>query len=184
MRLRDRLAGDLFAQQALEVQRALAVPGEDDRPVAGFLDELVERRGDVAIGEVERLLRVLALRAGTRRTPPGGSAAPRSRPAPLNALAWLWTNSLVRNCGVAAGIERRVPAVASRDRSSDGCRRSPPCRAGRGRRPSGQPMRGIVGQAGPRDPARRSANPGPPPALAASKWPFGVASLSSTLPPH
>ena len=59
--LRDRLAGDLLLKQPLEVQRALAVAGEDDRPVAGFLHELVEGGGDVAIGQVERLFRVLAL---------------------------------------------------------------------------------------------------------------------------
>ena len=59
--LGDRLAGDLFAQQPLEVQRALAVPREDDRPVARFLDELVERGGYVLVCKIERFLRVLAL---------------------------------------------------------------------------------------------------------------------------
>ena len=42
------------------MERALAVGGKDDRPVAGFGGEAVERRGDVGISEVERLARILA----------------------------------------------------------------------------------------------------------------------------
>ena len=44
------------------MERALAVPGEDDRRAVGLRgEEHVERREHVAIGEVERLGRVLAL---------------------------------------------------------------------------------------------------------------------------
>ena len=38
------------------MQRALAVAGKDDRPVARLVQEFLEGRGDVAIGKVERLL--------------------------------------------------------------------------------------------------------------------------------
>ena len=43
------------------MQCALAVAGEDDRHFRIALEELVERRGDVRISEIERLLGVLVL---------------------------------------------------------------------------------------------------------------------------
>ena len=45
---------DLFAQQALKLERALAVACQDDRPISGLLDETVERRGDVLLYAIDQ----------------------------------------------------------------------------------------------------------------------------------
>ena len=95
------------------MQRALAVPGKDDRPVAGLLEELVERRRDVAIGEVERRLGILAVEQerAVRRLPV-------SRRPDLAGAVECACLALDEQVGserrVAAGVERRVPAVGLR----------------------------------------------------------------------
>ena len=106
-------SGDLLAQQARQVERALAVPGKDDRPVAGTsATKRVERARDVANRRGRAPASHPCCRAGTRRTPPGGSAAPRCRRRSLNALAWLRTNRRGAIAAVAPVVERGVPAVA------------------------------------------------------------------------
>src|SRR5690348_11282278 len=106
------------------MKRALAVRGEDDRPVAGFLDELVEGRRDVAVGKLERLLRILALeqeravgRLAIARRPDLPRAVKRARLALHEEVG--------PELGIAARVERRVPAVGLEVRRrvnvEDGC---------------------------------------------------------------
>ena len=83
---------------------------EDDRPVAGLADEFVERGRHVTVSEIERLLRVLALqqecaerRLAVSRRPHLAGRSERARLA-LDEEAGA-------EFGVAAGIQRRIPAV-------------------------------------------------------------------------
>ena len=91
--------------------RALAVRGENDRPLASIGDEAVECGADIAIGEVERLLRVVALqeeraecRLAIARRPDLARAVERARLA--------LDEQPGAELGIAAGLDRRVPAVA------------------------------------------------------------------------
>ena len=116
----------------------------------------------------------------------GGLAIARrpDLPAPLKALAWLWTNRLVRNAvsppASSGAFQRSLLEVGRRMDVEDG-RLAGADRA----QPIGKPERRIIRHLRPRDPTRcLRCSRVHSPACAASKCPFGVASLSSTLPPH
>src|SRR3954452_21105262 len=84
---------------------------EDDRTVAGLADKFVERGRNIAVGEIERLLRVLALQQ--KRAERRLAIARRPHLAGRGEGARL---ALDEEAGaefrVATGLERRVPPVA------------------------------------------------------------------------
>jgi len=145
-------ASDSLGEKAREVQRTLAMAREDDRPVAGFVQELLERRRDVAIGEVERLLRLRLAgeecaegRLAIARCPDRGAAVERARLAAQEQLG--------AGIGVRV-VERGVPllGVEERGRVDEEQRR-----AGIGRRrvPGRGPQRRVARLVRPRDPHLR-----------------------------
>src|SRR4030095_14246734 len=108
---RDRLSGDLFPQESLEVQGALAMTREDDRPFARLRDEAIEGRRDIVVRKVERCLRVLTVqkecperRLAVTGRPDLSGAVERARLASDEEPA--------AEFGVADEVERRIPAVA------------------------------------------------------------------------
>ena len=138
---------------------------------------------DVTIGQVERLVARPRCRAGRRHRPPGDSAAPRSRPAPLKALAWLCTNSRVRLSVWPPGSERRVPAVAleigggMEIEDGSAALRSASI-------PSGSQSAGLFGQPRPGEPICGVGIIRPAARSGATKCPLGVALLISTSCPN
>ena len=111
---------------------ALAVRGEDDRPVRRRLaQELLIGGEHVAIGEIERAPGiVLAGQEGAERRL-AVFAAPRSRRPQLNALAWLRTN---KARPVLRFADRRAGRSRPRIRGSWSGGRRRPRRAGAARR--------------------------------------------------
>ena len=143
---------DPLLQQAHQVKAALAVPGQNDRPVARRLAQEFLIGGEhIAIGEVESAARIFAGWSETSRTSPAGISAPTPRRPPLNALAWLRTNRLARHCD-SPSVQRRVPGVAVEERG----RVHEKHRGARGRRRRGDligmPQGRVAADVGPRDP--------------------------------
>jgi hypothetical protein len=135
------------------VQRALAVPGEDDRPACRLRGEEGIKGGEhITIGEIERPGRILTFQQeGAERRlaiswrPDVGNRIERAglaldeQPSPRP--------------GIAAGVERRVPAVAL----EIGGRVDVECRRRLGdlgrHHPVRNPPRWVAGQTGPGQPA-------------------------------
>ncbi len=131
------------------MHRALAVPGEDDRPVAGLDEELVEGEQNVAIGEIDRF-RGLGL-IGEEGAERGLAVTRRPDRADLVERAGL---TLGKEGGAIIGfliVERRVPAGANKV----GGRMDEEHRClglGGGLVTGGRPQTGITGLVGPGDP--------------------------------
>ncbi len=134
------------------MERALAVSGQDDRAVAGFLQELVERDHHIAICEVERLsgFRLVGQEGAERRL----AIARRPDRPDLVEGACLGTQEQLGD-GICLGVvDRTVPMR----RVDVGCRVDEEDRClwrCRGLVALGGPERRVAGAVGPRDPHLR-----------------------------
>src|ERR671912_107534 len=147
------------------MQCALAVAGKDDRRIRVAFEELVERRGNVRISEIERLLGVLVPEEERAERRLAIARRP-DRPGVIESAGLALYEQQVPVIALAMTRKRCIPPIALEiGRRVDVEDRSGLSEASRRRSTCGFPVGGIVGpvEARPRQPAfhLRIVRPGP-----------------------